>query len=163
MKKTFDPRGRPYELYQEDTNGGSAFWFFFLIGVIVLVCYSSVLLLNEFDTMSISSVQGDRLRAKISWYWPPLLGPNCAVVKNGQCVSRMASGQPWQKWVGRAVACPSEFPFGTEFLINGKRWVCLDRGGAIKRVNNNTIWLDMLTSKPQYKFGTVVDVTVIKK
>ena len=163
MKKTFYPRDYPDALSQEDTNGGSPFWFFILIGVIAIVCYSSVLVLNELDTVSITTGGGDRIRAKISWYWPPLLGTNCAVVKNGKCVSRMASGQPWQKWVGRAVACPAEYPFGTEFLINGKRWVCLDRGSAIKRVNNNTIWLDMLTSKPQYKFGTVMEVTVIKK
>ena len=160
MKKAADPRSMKEDRSPQEGSGGSFFWFFIILGVIALVCYSSVVLLNELDTQAAIT---DRTRAKISWYWPPLLGPNCAVVKNGQCVSRMASGQPWQNWIGRAVACPAEFPFGTEFIIDGKRWVCMDRGGAITRINKNTIWLDMLTHKPLYKFGTVKEVTVIQK
>lgn len=132
---------------------------FVIAGVLLLVLYSLYAVMLE---AGVFNQVGNQTRAKISWYWPPLLGVNCATARNGECVSRMASGQPWQDWVGRAVACPEEFPFGTVFVIDGRRWVCMDRGGAVKRVNSNLIWLDMLTSKPLYKYGTVVDVTIIR-
>lgn len=146
-----------FDLEHENT---SSFSCLMLLLVAALVIYSAINLLGHLEEPIPTNSQ---MRAKISWYWPPLLGPNCAVVRNGECVSRMASGQPWQNWAGKAVACPPEFPFGTIFIIDGRHWVCLDRGGAITRINENTIWLDMLTSKPVYKFGTVVDVTVIDK
>lgn len=131
-----------------------------VIGVLSLVTYSLYYLGNEYTLFSSTS---EDIEAKISWYWPPLLGPNCARAKNGECVSHMASGEPWENWVDRAVACPKEYPFGTIFIIDGRRWVCMDRGGAIVRVNDNTIWLDMLTRRPLYRYGTVVDVTIIPK
>ena len=143
-----------------EQSGYSLFTCVMLLAAIAVVCFSSYILYYELDQVP---ENGTRTKAKISWYWPPLLGPNCAVVRNDKCISRMASGQPWQNWVGRAVACPKEYPFGTVFIIDGKRWVCLDRGEAVTRVNHNTIWLDMLIRKPVYKYGTIVDVIVLEK
>lgn len=158
MKQTWEADYQPD--FESEYGGSSPLTCLMLLLVIGLVGYSAYLLFSPGEETVINSVQ---TRAKISWFWPPLLGPNCAVVRNGECVSRMASGQPWQNWVGKAVACPSEYPFGTIFVIEGRNWVCLDRGGAITRINNNTIWLDMLSNKPLYKFGTVLDVTIIEK
>jgi len=85
------------------------------------------------------------------------------MASDDKCISRMASGLPWENWVGKAVACPEEFPFGTVFIIDGRRWVCLDRGGAISRINETTIWLDMLVSEPLYRYGTIRNVFIVKK
>lgn len=158
MKNTWE-RELPENLKWESENT-SSFSCLMLLLVVALVGYSVFMLLDSIEEPVPSTAQ---MRAKVSWYWPPLLGPNCAVVRNGECISRMASGQPWQNWIGKAVACPAEFPFGTIFIIDGRHWICLDRGGAITRINENTIWLDMLSNKPVYKFGTIVDVTVIEK
>ena len=150
----------PVETNKDTYSQSDLFGLILVLGVIALFCYSLFVLINETNL-----IPGDpsNTKAKLSWYWPPLLGPNCAVSNNGECVSRMASGRSWQKWVDQAVACPEEYPFGTEFVIDGKEWICLDRGGAITRINDNLIWLDMLTKKPQYAFGAVVDVSVIGK
>lgn len=101
-------------------------------------------------------------RAKISHYWPPLGGPNCSNFVDGECVSHMASGLRWQDYVDTAVACPAEYPFGTRFLVFGKLWTCLDRGGAIIRTNDNSVWLDLLTPTTPVPFGTEVEVLVIR-
>lgn len=102
-------------------------------------------------------------RVKISWYWPPLGGTNCGVWQNGQCVSRMASGARWQDWVGRAIACPPQWKFGTKVVLpNGSVWTCMDRGGAI-HYNGGITWIDLLTNHTPYPFGTVVKVRIYSK
>jgi hypothetical protein len=120
------------------------------------------------DTVAYSTTgDGNVVIAKISHYYPPLLGPNCSVVVNGICVSKMSSGQPWQNWLDKAVACPSEYAFGTIFVIDGKAWICMDRGGAIVSQNtvvNGTfqkvIWLDLLTEHTSHPYGQEVPVKV---
>lgn len=157
MQKSLEPEPKTHRLY--DTPS-SAFTAIIVIGVISIVLYSFFYIINE--ASFISKSQGE-IKAKLSWYWPPLLGPNCSIARDGRCVSRMASGQRWENWIDRAVACPEEFPFGTIFVIDGKQWVCMDRGGAIVRIDKDTIWLDMLTRKPIYRYGSEVNAIVIPK
>lgn len=90
-----------------------------------------------------------------SRYWPPLGGTNCSHFVEGQCLSRMASGYRWQDWVGIAAACPPEWPFGTQVVLNDRTWICLDRGGKVK---NN--WVDFLSPSSEYRYGSTVTVTV---
>lgn len=97
---------------------------------------------------------------RYSHYWPPLLGPNCSRAVGGVCVARMASGLRWQDWVGRAVACPPEWPFGTRVVLDGAEWTCQDRGGKIQFVDGLP-WVDFLTAVPAYRYGELVDTQVI--
>lgn len=106
--------------------------------------------------------QGEVISARISHYWPPLGGPNCARFVGGVCVSNMASGKPWRDYVDVATACPKEFPFGTRFVVLGKEWVCLDRGGKVVRSRDGIIWLDLLTPHAPVPYGTILDVEVVK-
>ena len=94
-----------------------------------------------------------RSKAYYSWYWPPLGGVNC----RGDCV-HMASGLAWRDWVGRAVACPASWPFGTVVLFQGSKWYCLDRGSAIVTEANGVSWLDFLLPNGAAKYGSEVDV-----
>jgi hypothetical protein len=99
--------------------------------------------------------------AKMSHYWPPLGGVNCAQFVGGKCVSRMASGLPWEEWVGRAAACPAELPFGTEVeLPGGETFTCLDRGGKVVTTAAGELWIDLLVERAPVPYGTVMPVTV---
>lgn len=100
------------------------------------------------------------VKAHISHYYPGWGGPNCSNYVGGRCISRMASGHNWERFVGLACACPVEYPFGTRFIVQGKTWTCLDRGGAIVR-DGNKIWLDLLTKEKIVPHGTVLKVEVI--
>ena len=101
------------------------------------------------------------LRAHMSHYTPWTGGTNCSNFVNGQCISRMASGQKWQDWVGRATACPKEFPFWTVFTLpGGEKFVCLDRGGRIVTLQDGSIWLDLLVEQAPVPYNTVIDVVV---
>ncbi len=97
---------------------------------------------------------------RYSRYDPALGGVNCAVFRDDVCVSRMASGLPWEKWMERAAACPPEWPFWTRVILDGKDWHCLDRGGMVV-FQNGTPWVDFLTRDPQYVYGELVEVEVI--
>lgn len=100
--------------------------------------------------------------AKLSHYWPPLGGPNCATFVNGQCISKMASGLPWQDWIGRAAACPSELPFWTTITLpGGEQFLCLDRGGKIVTTPAGELWIDLLVASPPVPYGTTLPVTVL--
>lgn len=100
--------------------------------------------------------------AKMSHYWPDLGGVNCATFINGSCVSTMSNGEQWQTGINTALACPVEFPFGTEFILpGGEKFTCKDRGGAIVTTPDNKIWLDLLVQNPPVPFGTEITVTVI--
>ena len=104
------------------------------------------------------------VQAKISHYNPALGGVNCSNFVNGKCVSRMASGASWEKWMNKACACPKEYPFGTKFILpDGSKWVCMDRGGKIVTEADGTIWLDLLTRHTSYHYGKVVKVQVVRK
>jgi hypothetical protein len=99
--------------------------------------------------------------AKISHYWPPLGGVNCAVFTGGKCISKMASGLPWEQWVGRAAACPAELPFGTAVeLPGGETFYCLDRGGKVVTTAAGELWIDLLVETAPVPYGTVMPVTV---
>lgn len=88
--------------------------------------------------------------AKLSYYYPPYayLEPayeiNCDLVDGKLECEHMANGQKVFYYVGEACACPPEYPFGTVFEVMGGVYTCRDRGGAIQRVNENIIWLDLL-------------------
>lgn len=105
--------------------------------------------------------EGVQRMAKISHYWPPLGGVNCAQFVGGKCVSRMASGLPWEEWIGRAAACPAELPFGTTVeLPGGETFLCLDRGGKVVTTAAGELWIDLLVESPPVPYGTVMPVTV---
>lgn len=82
------------------------------------------------------------VRAHLSYYWPPLGQINC----DYEC-EHIANGDDWKLWVGKGLACPSEYPLGTIFLIIGIEWQCVDRGDAIVKNSDGSIWLDLLLSK----------------
>lgn len=103
---------------------------------------------------------GIPVTVKVSHYWPPLGGPNCARFVNGQCISNMASGRPWSQYVEQAVACPSSIPFGTKFYILGEEWTCWDRGGKIIHTGR-AYWVDMLTPNARVPYGTEVDAIMV--
>lgn len=103
--------------------------------------------------------EGVPIRIRVSHYWPPLGGPNCAAWAGGRCRSRMASGEPWEAWVGRAIACPPEWPFGTRLMAFGREWICLDRGSRI-RFEGGIPWVDFLTPEPPAPYGSVADAVL---
>lgn len=105
--------------------------------------------------------EGVQRMGKISHYWPPLGGVNCAQFVGGKCVSKMASGLPWEEWVGRAAACPVELPFGTTIeLPGGETFYCLDRGGKVVTTAAGELWIDLLLESAPVPYGTVMPVTV---
>lgn len=73
----------------------------------------------------------------------------------------MSSGEHWQDWVDKAIACPPEFAFGTTFILpDGSSWVCMDRGGAIQTLWDGTIWLDLLTEHAMVPYGSIMTVYI---
>lgn len=93
------------------------------------------------------------ISARISYYYPPLAylpDPkwriNCDEINGVLECEQMASGYFVVDWMGHALACPGEFPYGTVFEVWGRYYVCLDRGGAIVRNDDGSIWLDLLYS-----------------
>lgn len=98
----------------------------------------------------------------MSYYNPYLGGTNCSNFYNGYCHSKMASGQRWEDWFNKnAIACPSELPFWTKISIDGVVYTCLDRGGKIIQ-SEGVYWVDVLTDKPIYKFGSVVEGYIVE-
>jgi hypothetical protein len=105
---------------------------------------------------------GELVQVHVSHYWPPLGGPNCSRFVAGQCLSRMASGERWQDWVGRAAACPPEWPFGTVIILpGGERFECQDRGGKIVYGADGLPWIDLLVEVAPVNYGDVVTVRVV--
>jgi hypothetical protein len=109
-------------------------------------------------------------RVHISHYTPWTGGANCARFVNGECLSKMSSGESWQDYVDRAAACPPEWDFGTRFSTpDGREWECLDRGGAIRygytpywMEYDGLAWVDLLTSSPGYAFGQQVEIEFLE-
>lgn len=71
--------------------------------------------------------------------------------------------------IGRTIACPPEVPFGSIVVINGKEYICEDRGGYIKKVwsdkyNNYLYRVDVFVSseKEAYRLGRHVVKGTIK-
>jgi hypothetical protein len=73
----------------------------------------------------------------------------------------MASGLPWQEYIGKAVACPPEWSFHTKLVVAGKTWECLDRGSRIQ-IMDGIAWIDFLQEKADYKYGSLVDAILIQ-
>ena len=101
-------------------------------------------------------------QARLSHYWPPAGGPNCFAWNEYEqkCVSGTASGQPWELWVNRGLACPPEYEFGTVFVLpGGEEFTCVDRGGMVQVVDGIP-WLDLLVETAPVPYGTIVTVEV---
>jgi len=103
----------------------------------------------------------EMIKIRYSYYWPPLGGPNCSNFVGGKCISRMASGEKWEDYVGSAIACPAEIPFGTQIVFDGIVWTCRDRGGKIKYVNGIP-WIDFLSPTAARTYGEVVTAQLVK-
>lgn len=101
----------------------------------------------------------ETIRVRYSWYNPALGGPNCAYFAGGECLSNMASGEPWKPWMGRAVACPREWSFRTLVKIDGRIFLCMDRGGKIV-YDRGIPWIDTMLTKPLYPYGSIIQVDV---
>lgn len=88
--------------------------------------------------------------AKLSYYYPPYAylekayEINCDVSGGVLECEHMSNGQEVKYFIGEALACPQEYPFGTVFKVMDGYYTCRDRGGAIGRVDDSTIWLDLL-------------------
>lgn len=105
---------------------------------------------------------GDDVRVKLSHYWPPLGGPNCARFVAGVCVSRTASGERWQDWTGTGAACVPEWPFGTILTLpGGEHFTCVDRGGAIVTGADGVPWVDLMVREPPVPYGSTVTVLIV--
>lgn len=104
-----------------------------------------------------------KIAVRVSNYWPPAGGPNCAVFVRGRCLSRMASGERWEDWAYRpwdepgAAACPPEWAFGTRIFVLGRWWVCLDRGGAIRYGPDGIPWVDLLWPEVLMPYGAIAE------
>lgn len=68
----------------------------------------------------------------------------------------MASNEKWEDWVEQAIACPSEWEFGTRLEIDGRLWTCMDHGEKIV-FQDGIPWIDMLTPNPPYPYGSIVE------
>ena len=71
----------------------------------------------------------------------------------GWCWSRMSSGKMWEEYMGYAVACPSELPFGTKIYAFEREWECLDRGGLIYK-EGSVYRIDFLTPNSPAPFAS---------
>lgn len=110
--------------------------------------------------VGLDDADGELMTIRYSHYWPPLCGPNCGRCVDDVCVSKMASGLPWEDWTNRAVACPPEWPFNTRVTLGDKTWVCLDRGGKII-THDGLSWVDFMEKEPRYDHGTRVEARVL--
>ena len=103
--------------------------------------------------------------ARISWYHPATCFESPINCLNPATWWQTASGEDARAWYWKGLACPSDYPFGTKFVIENSKygladhtWICIDRGGAIVTRSDGTIVLDLLTDKPVW--GDVLPVTV---
>jgi hypothetical protein len=109
-------------------------------------------------------------KVHVSHYTPWTGGTNCARFIGGECVYKMSSGERWQDYIDQAAACPKEWDFWTKFRTpDGREWVCLDRGGAIRygytprwMEYDGLAWIDLLTSSPGYSYGQVTEVEFLE-
>jgi hypothetical protein len=79
----------------------------------------------------------------------------------GQCISRMASGEDFRAYFGKALACSSDYELGTVFRVIipdslAGDWVCLDRGGAV-----GGRMLDFLQREGVLEWNTMLEAQVI--
>jgi len=60
----------------------------------------------------------------------------------GDCMSTASTYRLKESDAYKVVACPKIYPFGTKFIIEGKEFVCWDRGGMIDE-NSERVRLDI--------------------
>jgi len=95
---------------------------------------------------SVRSGSRQAVTVRVTHYWPPLGGTNCYRYVDGVCVSAMYSGAPWEPYVGIAAACPWEWKIGNAVAINGRLFLCLDRGSM--SCEDGICHVDILTDLP---------------
>ena len=100
-----------------------------------------------------------QVTVRVTFYYPELGGINCGYFVDGECRSRTASGERWQDWLDRGLACPKEFPLWSTWIINGKKWTCIDRGGWVY-IKNGVVRVDLLTRHSPLS-GHILEATVI--
>ena len=111
-----------------------------------------------------TTTNAPQLRARLSHYWPAWGPPNCIGINwDGKtCASLLTDGKQWQHWSyyaeRKSTACPKEWKVGTVFRIEGfGDYKCVDRGGAINILPDDTFFLDLMTPHmPYIKGGEVV-------
>lgn len=110
-----------------------------------------------------SEVEGYPIIVKVSHYNPSLGGPNCASFVNGECMSKMSSGERWQNYWGAydTIACPFELPFGTVISLDGNEFTCRDRGGAIVVTPEGYYWIDILAERVPYSYGELREAYIV--
>lgn len=109
-----------------------------------------------------------KIDAKISYYYPPYAYKdvkyeiNCDKPNGILECEHMASGEEVKYFIGEAIACPEQFPYGTVFQVWDGFYTCRDRGGAIVKIDDNTYWLDILYPVMPYGrfWGELADVKV---
>lgn len=105
--------------------------------------------------------------AHLSWYNPALCDVrpiNCLDPDNWWV---MAAGSDARQWYNKALACPSEFPIGSTWIIKNSRngladgkYTCLDRGGMIVTKQDGSVVLDLLRDTPIWYEQISVNVVV---
>ena len=101
---------------------------------------------------------------KVSHYNPELGGVNCLTFKNGKCISKLANGEDWEKYITtkNVIACPKELPLGTKIKVLGRVWICKDRGSKITKTEDGRYWIDMLVRETPITYGAEVEAKIIK-
>ena len=104
------------------------------------------------------------IKVKISHYNPKAGGPNCSNFQNGVCVSRLANGQNWEKFLGQynTIACPMSVPFGTQIMLDDNIFTCRDRGGMIVITAKGEYWIDILAAVVPYTYGQVKKAYILE-
>ena len=111
------------------------------------------------DVAESTHPHGVPMYVRVSHYSPSLGGPNCARFVNGVCISKMANGERWQDWMNTAAACPPEWLFGTRIVLDGRTWICKDRGGMVK-FKDGIPWIDLLQEVADYPYCAIRMVEV---
>jgi hypothetical protein len=89
-----------------------------------------------------------------SWYWPALGGVN------GNPHGRVARGDPWSVWAERGAACPVDWPFGTQVVLDDVVYTCVDRGAFVGYTRDGRPIVDFLTETPAHNFRERITVSV---
>lgn len=91
-----------------------------------------------------------------SFYWPAWGGVN------GSPTGQVASGDSWQAWAYRGAACPADWPFRTEVILDGTVYTCVDRGSLVGYDSRTGAPIvDFMTDAPAYRFRAQVEAVVI--
>jgi len=113
------------------------------------------------------------LTVQYSYYWPPLLGPNCHPdnVRGGKCLDTTSSGLKWSEYRGRGVAIPLTWA-GTVPLLSVVRvlhpvtmigdYLVIDYCGACtKSEYPDLVWLDFLDDTQRLDWSADMQVQIL--